>query len=86
MADPGMQALAVLRGGAARRAQRRAHHQRHFELATGHIVNLRRLIDDLIHRQPNEVAKHDVNDRAHAGHRAADSQAGDASLGDRANQ
>ena len=73
----------MLRGGAARGAQRRAQHHRHFELAAGHVVNLRRLIDHLVHRQRDEVAEHDVDDRPHAGHRRADADAGDARFGNR---
>ena len=76
MAEPGVQALAMLRGRAARRAQRRAQDHRHFKLAAGHVVNLRRLVDHLIHRQRDEIAEHDVDDRPHAGHRRADADAG----------
>ena len=41
-------------------------------------MNLRRLIDHLVHRQRDEVAEHDVDHRSHAGHRRADPDAGDA--------
>ena len=73
----------MLRGRAARRAESRAQDHRHFELAAGHVVNLRRLVDHLIHRQRDEIAEHDVDDRPHASHRRADADAGDARLGNR---
>ena len=52
--QPGVQALAMLRGRTARGAERCAQDHRHFELAAGHVVNLRRLIDHLVHRQGDE--------------------------------
>ncbi len=73
----------MLRGGAARGAKRCAQDHGHFELAAGHVVNLRRLIDHLVHRQRNEVAEHDVDDRPHAGHRRADTDTGDPRFGNR---
>ena len=76
MTHPGVQALAMLRGRAARRAERGAQHQRHFELAARHVVDLRRLIDQLIHRQGEKVAEHDIHHRPHAGHGRADADAG----------
>ena len=63
--------------------KRCAQHHRHFELAAGHVVNLRRLIDQLVHRQGDKIAEHDVDDRTHAGHRRADTDTGDAGFGDR---
>ena len=55
----------------------------HLPLAARHVVDLRRLVDHLIHHQRQEVAEHDVDDRAHAGHRRTDGQAGKPGLGDR---
>src|SRR6266567_7951484 len=80
MADPGVQALAMLRGRPARGPQRCAYHQRHFELATRHIMHFRSLIDDLIHDERHKIAKHDVDDWPHAGHRSPYAQTGNARL------
>jgi hypothetical protein len=46
-------------------------------------MDLRRLVDHLIHHQCQEVAEHDVHDGAHAGHRRADGQPGEPRLGNR---
>src|SRR6266566_8810385 len=62
MTHPDMQALAVLGRGTASRSQGGTHHHRHLELAPRHIVNLGRLVKDLIHCQSEEVAKHDIHD------------------------
>ena len=76
MTDPGVQTLAMLRTCAARGSQGGSYHQWHLELATGHIVNLGRLVHDLVHCQRDEITKHDVDNGAHTGHRSADAQAG----------
>ncbi len=68
----------MLRGGTACGTERRPQDHRHFELPARHVVNLRRLIDHLVHRQGDKIAEHDVDHRAHAGHRRADADAGDA--------
>src|SRR5215471_19233496 len=68
MAHPCMKTLAVLCRGAARGPQRSTYNHWHLEFATGHIMNLGGLVHNLIHRQANEVPKHDVHDRVHAGH------------------
>ncbi|MNC85518.1 hypothetical protein D3C83_11220 [compost metagenome] len=73
----------MLRRRPPRRAHRRAEDERHLPLAARHVVDLRRLVADLIHDQHQEVAEHDVDDRPHAGHRGADAQAGEARLRDR---
>src|SRR5260221_10814745 len=72
MADPGMQALAMLRRSTARRAQRGTHDHWHFELATRHVMHLRRLVKDLVHRQTDEVTKHNIYDWTHARHGCTD--------------
>ena len=73
----------MLRGGTARRAQRRPQDHRHFPLAARHVVDLGRLVHHLVHGQRREIAEHDVDDRTHAGHRRADADAGEARFGDR---
>ena len=73
----------MLRRGTARGAQRRAQHHRHFELAARHVVNLRGLVDHLIHGQRNKIAEHDVDHRPHAGHRRADADTGNAGFRNR---
>ena len=83
VAQPGVQALGMLRRRAAPRAHRRAQDHRHFELAAGHVVNLGRLIDHLVHGQRDEIAEHDVHHRAHAGHRRADASPAMPGFGDR---
>ena len=55
MTHPGVQALAMLSGRAACGTQCRAQYQRHFELAAGHVVNLRRLVHQLVHRVPRGI-------------------------------
>ena len=83
VADPRLEALTVLGGRAARRTQRRAQHERHAQAAPRHVVRLGGLVDELVHHQRQEVAEHDVDDRPHAGHGGAHTQAGDAGLRDR---
>ena len=46
-------------------------------------MNLRGLIDHLVHDERREITKHDVDNRAHAGHCGANSHACEAGLGDR---
>ncbi len=82
MGDPRVEALAVLRRGAPRRAERRPHRQRRLQAAARHVVDLRRLVRELVHDQGEEVAEHDVDDGTHAGHRGAEAEARDACLGD----
>src|SRR5213080_3709476 len=77
MTDPGVQTLAMLRTGTARGSQGGSYHQWHPELATGHIVDLGRLVHDLVHCQRDEITKHDVDDGAHTGHRSPHAQAGE---------
>src|SRR5258706_15731497 len=83
MADPGMQALTVLCRRAACSSQSRPHDYRYLEFAAGHIMHLGGLVRNLIHRQPDEVAEHQVHHRAHAGHGTTYSQPGDACFRDR---
>jgi hypothetical protein len=52
-------------------------------LAAGHEAQLRRMVDDLVHRHGDEVHQHDLGDRAHAGQRGADRRTDDRLLRDR---
>ncbi len=77
-----LHALGVLRA-AAGRADRRAHHQRDLDRAAGHVPQLGGVVDDLVHRQKQEIAVLDVDDRPHAHDGRADGRAEEAELGDR---
>ena len=81
MADHRVQALAVLRGRTPGRTQGGADHDRRGQPAAGHVVDLGRLVSDLVQREKEEVAEHDVDDRPHSGHRRAEPDAGEAGLG-----
>ena len=83
MGEPGLQALGVLGGGAGAGAERRAQHHRDVGRAAEHEVDLRGLVDDLVHRLAGEVGELDLHDRPHAGQGGADGSADDAELGDR---
>jgi hypothetical protein len=56
----------VLRAAALARAALRPQHERHRELPAGHEVRLRRLVDELVERERDEVDEHDLDDRAQA--------------------
>jgi hypothetical protein len=64
-------------------ALRHAHDERHADLAAEHVVDVRGVVDDLVHRQQREVDRHELDDRAQAEHRRADAHADDRVLGDR---
>ena len=81
--EPGLELLRVLRARAPAGAALGADRQRHLHLAAGHRPVLRRLVDELLHREGQEVLVHDLDDRAHALHRGADAGADDRHLGDR---
>ena len=77
MAEPGVQDSGYAGRRNARGTEGCAQDHRHFELAAGHVMDLRRLIHDLIHRQSDEIAEHDVHHRPHPGHGRADADAGE---------
>ena len=83
VAEPGLEALAVLGGGAGAGAGGHPHDQRHRGLAAEHVAQLGRLVDDLLHRERGEVGELELEDRPQAGQRRADGDAGAAELGDR---
>ena len=78
MAEPGFEALAVLRGRARAGARREPHHQRHRDFAAQHEADLGRLVDDLLHRQRGEIGELEFEDRPHARQRRTDGNAGTA--------
>ena len=61
-------------------AGRHADHQRHAELVTRHVAHRGRGVEDLVEGEQAEVHRHQLDDRAHAGHRGADAGAGEAGL------
>ena len=62
---------------------RRPDHERHGELAAGEVVELRRLVEDLVHRHADEVEELDLAHGAHAGDGEADGVADRARLAQR---
>ena len=83
VAEPGLEALAVLGGVAAAGALLGPDDHRHLGLAAEHVAQLGRLVDDRLHRQADEVDVHDLGDRSGAGRGRADGDGGDDLLGDR---
>ncbi len=75
--------LRVLGGQLVAGAVRGADHQRAAHLAAEHRADLGRVVDDLVHRDEQEVDRHDLDDRPLAEHRRADAGADEALLGDR---
>ena len=60
-----------------------AQDQWHLELAARHEVGLRRLIDELVERERDEVDEHDLHDRPEAALGRADRHTADGTLTDR---
>ena len=83
MGEPALEAVRVLRRELAATAGRHPDHQRHRELAARHVRQRRRAVDDLVQREQAEVAGHDLDDRAQARDRGADTGADEAVLGQR---
>jgi hypothetical protein len=81
--EPGLELLRVLRSRRPPRAALGADRQRHLDLSSRHRAVLRRLVDELLHRERQEVLVHDLDDRPHALHRGADPGPDDRHLGDR---
>jgi hypothetical protein len=81
--EPRLELLRVLRARRPAGAALRADRQRHLQLPTAHRPVLRRLVDELLHREREEVLVHDLDDRVHALHGGADPRADDRHLGDR---
>jgi hypothetical protein len=77
------EALRVLASRRAAGAELGAHGQRHLRGAAGHERQLRGLVEQLVEAHAEEVEVHQLDDRAHAGHRGADAEPDDRALGDR---
>ena len=58
-------------------------HERHRDLAVGHVARLGDLVDDHVPGHGEEVAEHELGDRAQAGHRGAHRRPDDRLLADR---
>src|SRR6059036_64689 len=83
VAEPRFQTLRMLGPQLVRRRARAPDHDGDAELSSGHVADLRRVVDDLIHRQEGKVERHHLDDRAESRHGRPDGQAGEAQLGDR---
>jgi hypothetical protein len=81
---PALEALGMLRCELVAGAVGRSDDQWAAHLATEHGADLGCVIDDLVHRDEQEVEGHDLDHRALAEHRGADPRADKALLGDRA--
>src|SRR5690606_32501342 len=66
-----------------RGARRSTEADRALEFARGHVVDLRRAVEDLVHRQDREVERHELDDRAQPEHRCTYAETGKAELRDR---
>src|SRR5438445_13337013 len=62
---------------------RPANHDRHTDLSSGHVADLRRVVHNLIHREDREVKGHHLDHGTKSGHGGADGQAGKSQFGDR---
>ena len=65
------------------RALRHAHDQRHRDLTAEHVVDVRRVVDDLVEGQEREVDRHQLDHRAQPGHGRSHAHADDRVLRDR---
>ena len=83
MGEPGLQALAVLRGGAGSRPRRQSEDDRNGNGPAKHVTQLRRLIDDLLRREHREIRKLELVNWPHAVQRRADRDARAAELRNR---
>ena len=73
----------MLGAAAAAAAGLGAEDDRDLDPAAGHVAELRRLVDDRVEADGEEVHVHDLGDRSQARHRGADRGAEQARLGDR---
>jgi hypothetical protein len=83
MDEPPLELLRVLRAGRPAGAALRPHREGDLYLATRHVAVLRRLVDELLHRERREVLVHDLDDRPHACDRRSDPGSDDRHLRDR---
>ncbi|MBP2684865.1 MAG: hypothetical protein H6Q79_2904 [Deltaproteobacteria bacterium] len=80
--EPGFEALRVGRRKLPP-AGRHANDERHPRLASEHGMDLRYVVDDLVHRHQAEVDRHQLRDRPQAAHRRPDRGSDDRFLRDR---
>ena len=80
---PALEAVRVLGAELAAGAAGHADDERDVDLAVRHVVQLRRVVDDLVDREQAEVDRHQLDHRLQAGHRRADAGADDDGLSDR---
>ena len=73
----------MLRSAAPAGSALGAHDERHRKLAPGHEVRLRRLVDELIERERDEVDEHDLDDGSKPALGGADRDTADGALADR---
>ncbi len=83
MAEPCLEALAVLRGSARAGTGGKAHDDRHRNGAAQHVAHLGGLVDDLLHGERREIGELELEDRTHASHGCTDCDASAAQLRDR---
>jgi len=82
VAEPRLQALAVVGGDAPAGPALGPKDHRHGRLAPEHVAVLGGLVDELVHRQGHEIDIHDFGDRSHAAHGRADGRPRDGLLAD----
>ncbi len=82
MREQRFEALRVLAARRAPRAELGPHGQRHLGGAAGHERQLRRLVEQLVEADADEVEVHQLHHRSHPRHRRADAEAHDRGLGD----
>ena len=82
-ASQDFEALRVVRAHGAADAALDAHGERNFQLPAGHVVQLRGVIDQLIHRQGDKVDEHDLDNGSEAGGCRADGETHDGGFADR---
>ena len=80
--EPGLQALAVRGAVLHAAAAGGAHDQGHAQLPAQHVAQLRRLVDERVHRQHDEIHEHDLDDGPVARHGGAHARAHDAEFAD----
>ena len=78
MRIPAFEAVRMLGRKLAAGPGRHADHERHAELISRHVAHRGRGVENLVEREQAEIHRHQLDDRAHAGHRRADAGAGEA--------
>ena len=82
-ASSDLEALRVLASRGAPGAELGPHGQRHLRRPAGHERQLRRLVEQLVEADAEEVEVHHLDHRAHPGHGRTHAEADDRRLGDR---